>query len=84
MGLETGIFSKEQQVADIANQIVVALQCVRSGSVEIPSHSHQFDATNTYAQHITCLLLCYFWLEDTVLRTNLRHIRYFLCILLNK
>lgn len=49
MGLETGIFGKEQQVADIANQIVIVLQGIRFGSVEIPSHPHhQFDAANTY------------------------------------
>ncbi|MEQ1485185.1 DUF2292 domain-containing protein [Methyloglobulus sp.] len=38
MGLETGIFDKEQQVADIANQIVIALQGIRFGSVEIIIH----------------------------------------------
>lgn len=38
MGLETGIFDKEQQVADIANQIAIALQGIRFGSVEIIIH----------------------------------------------
>jgi hypothetical protein len=38
MGLETGIFDKEQQVADIADQIVIALRGIRFGSVEIIIH----------------------------------------------
>lgn len=38
MGLETGIFDKKQQVADIANQIATALQGIRFGSVEIIIH----------------------------------------------
>jgi hypothetical protein len=38
MGLETGIFDKEQQVADIADQIVIALRGIRFDSVEIIIH----------------------------------------------
>jgi hypothetical protein len=38
MGLETGIFDKEQHAADIADQIVIALRGIRFGSVEIIIH----------------------------------------------
>ncbi|MEQ1740526.1 MAG: DUF2292 domain-containing protein [Methyloglobulus sp.] len=33
-----GLFDKEQQAADIANQIAIALQDIRFGSVEIIIH----------------------------------------------
>jgi hypothetical protein len=38
MGLETRKFDKEQPVTDIANQIAIALQGIRFGSVEIIVH----------------------------------------------
>ena len=38
MGLDTRKYDKEQQGTDIANQIAVALQGIRFGSVEIIVH----------------------------------------------
>jgi hypothetical protein len=38
MGLDTRNFDKEQPVTDIANQIAIALQGIRFGSVEIIVH----------------------------------------------
>jgi hypothetical protein len=38
MGLDTRKFDKEQPVTDIANQIAIALQGIRFGSVEIIVH----------------------------------------------
>ncbi|NOU20930.1 MAG: YezD family protein [Methyloglobulus sp.] len=38
MGLETRKFGKEQPIDDIANQIAMALQGIRFGSVEIIIH----------------------------------------------
>ena len=38
MGLDTRKYDNEQQVTDIANQIAIALQGIRFGSVEIIVH----------------------------------------------
>ena len=38
MALKTGNYDQEQQIADIAKQIAVALQGIRYGSVEIIIH----------------------------------------------
>jgi hypothetical protein len=62
MGLETRKFDKEQQIDDIANQIAVALQGIRFGSVEIIIHESKvvqierkeklrFDRRSTLERH---------------------------------
>ncbi|SJM96078.1 YezD family protein [Crenothrix polyspora] len=41
MALETKNYDKERDIADIANQIAVALQGIRFGSVEIIIHENK-------------------------------------------